>query len=447
MSSIKLVNQDILVGSNKILSNMKKFDKHEYMKKNMIYNLAYQNFLKKNKTSDPNNFILNSFIQRYQSYRDGWNIRPLEYFESKLDQTQIDIPMCIDIETASICDLACPHCFREYVVTPDKIMSLELYTKIIDEIDRLKIPSVKLNWRGEPLLNPNIVKMIELAKNAEVIDVSINTNATKLDEKKAKDIINSGLDQIIFSFDGGTKKTYEKFRPGRFHENKFENVYHNIINFSKLKKEMGKFFPITKIQMVLAGDQKNEIKDFFQLFEHNIDDITITPYSERGGNINDLNSENKKHLENYINKNNLRKDTPYLIQGDDQMYISVARKPCYQPLQRLMVTYNGMVAMCCHDWGAQHCIGYIDKEAFNNDNETKKVVENINLKKKGFELLENAKEPKKYNVPEKKVSTLSEIWRGESINKVRSVHKFGDIDSLMVCKKCSFKDTFKWKKF
>ena len=112
MSSIKLVNQDILVGSLKILSNVKKFDKHDYMKKNMIHNLAYQNVLKKNKTLDPNSSILNSFIQRYQAYRDGWNIRPFEYFESKKNQTQPDIPMCIDIETASICDLACPHCFR-----------------------------------------------------------------------------------------------------------------------------------------------------------------------------------------------------------------------------------------------------------------------------------------------------------------------------------------------
>ena len=29
-------------------------------------------------------------------------------------------------------------------------------------------------------------------------------------------IINSGLDLMIYSFDGGTKKSYEKMRPGRF---------------------------------------------------------------------------------------------------------------------------------------------------------------------------------------------------------------------------------------
>ena len=57
-------------------------------------------------------------------------------------------PLCVDIETASICDLACPHCFREYILTPDKIMNFEMYKKIIDEIVLLGVPSIKLNWRN-----------------------------------------------------------------------------------------------------------------------------------------------------------------------------------------------------------------------------------------------------------------------------------------------------------
>ena len=91
-------------------------------------------------------------------------------------------PLCVDIETAAICDLACPHCYREYILTPDKIMKFENYKKIIDEISELKVPSIKLNWRGEPLLNPNINKFIEYAKMKGILEVSINTNATNLNE-------------------------------------------------------------------------------------------------------------------------------------------------------------------------------------------------------------------------------------------------------------------------
>ena len=49
---------------------------------------------------------------------------------------------------------------------------------------------IKLNWRGEPLLNPLIDKFIDTAKKNGEFDVSINTNATTLDEKKSLKLLN-----------------------------------------------------------------------------------------------------------------------------------------------------------------------------------------------------------------------------------------------------------------
>ena len=72
---------------------------------------------------------------------------------------------------------------EEYILTPDKIMNFEMYKKIIDEIVLLGVPSIKLNWRGEPLLNKQIGKFIKYAKISGILDVAINTNATNLDEK------------------------------------------------------------------------------------------------------------------------------------------------------------------------------------------------------------------------------------------------------------------------
>ena len=47
-------------------------------------------------------------------------------------------PLCIDIEVAAICDLACPFCFREYIATPDKIISEKLCLQLIDQAAELK---------------------------------------------------------------------------------------------------------------------------------------------------------------------------------------------------------------------------------------------------------------------------------------------------------------------
>ena len=47
--------------------------------------------------------------------------------------------------------------------------------------------------------------------------------------------------------------------------------------------------------------------------------------------------------------------------------------------------------------------------------------------------------------PEKKIESLKEIWHGDELNKVRNLHENFKIDSVPVCKECTFKDTYDWK--
>ena len=62
--------------------------------------------------------------------------------------------------------------------------------------------------------------------------------------------------------------------------------------------------------------------------------------------------------------------------------------------------------MCCHDWGAQHCLGFIDKKSFDIDKTLKNLEKNIIDNKKGFELLKNAKKPTKIMNHQKKLLIL-----------------------------------------
>ena len=181
----------------------------------------------------------------------------------------------------SVCDLACPHCYRQFIATPDKIMSKDLAFKIIEQASELNVPSMKFNWRGEPLLNPSLPEIIDYAKKNGVLETIINTNATKLNASNSEKIINSGLDLMIYSFDGGSKQSYEKMRPGRFKKNNFDEIYENILNFNELKKKMKSVFPRTKIQMVLTEDTFKEQDKYFSLFKDIVDDVGKTIYGKR----------------------------------------------------------------------------------------------------------------------------------------------------------------------
>ena len=100
--------------------------------------------------------------------------------------------------------------------------------------------------------------------------------------------------------------------------------------------------------------------------------------------------------------------------------------------------------MCCMDWGAQHCVGYMDESGYDIQKTLDDLKKKIDSNKKGFELLKNAKYPKNYNEPKKRVETLNNIWTGEEINKIRNLHKKKDLNSIDVCKKCDFTDTYSW---
>tara|TARA_B100000780_G_scaffold278545_1_gene252458 strand:+ start:446 stop:1774 length:1329 start_codon:yes stop_codon:yes gene_type:complete len=435
---LKTEKQDILVGSSKINSEGKKFDRIEYYVNNMKFNKAYQLYLEKNKTKDLDRKILNKFIEEYISYRNDWT-NPLQRKNSSK-------PLSVDIETASICDLACPHCSREYIITPDKVMDEKLYKKIIEETVNMGVPSIKLNWRGEPLLNPKMPKMIAYAKQKGILEVLINTNAVSLTEKKSHEIIDSGLDVLIYSFDGGSKETYEKMRPGRFMNNKFEKVYENIKRFSEIKKKSKAKFPVTKIQMILTEDSRHEVENFYNLFNSFVDEVTVTQYNERGGNFQELTKDHQKLINEYLLLNKLPEKTPHLVDFDNNIFISHRRKPCEQIFQRLMITFDGRVGMCCHDWGAQHGIGFVDEKAFDQSKLTADIQKKIDNDSKGFDLLKNAKKPKNFNEPNHKVESLSQLWNGKELENVRKLHLSDKVDDVNVCKDCTFKDTYEWVK-
>jgi MoaA/NifB/PqqE/SkfB family radical SAM enzyme len=426
-------NQNILIGSKKISTN-NFFDREKYAIEYMQFNSAYLINGKDN---------LQQYVQKFINYRKEWKGQPKKIFDD-ISHSSKTKPLCVDIEVAAICDLACDFCFRETFATPDKIINDKLCFNIIDQCAELGVPSIKFNWRGEPLMNPKLIDYIKYAKKRNILDTIINTNATHLTNDLSIKLLNSGIDFVIFSFDGGTKSTYEKMRPGRFKDNLFEDVVSNIKNFCILKKKLGLKFPVTKVQMIITEQTIDEIDDFYNLFNGFVDDITVTPYSERGGNFDELSNKDKVEYNNLVNKHNLNRPA-YLKTFNEPLKVSVSRKPCEQPNQRLMVTYDGRVAMCCYDWGAMHPIGYLSSDSFDDPNYDKyQVINNIKNLKKGFTLMNRVQLPPNYNDPPKKVSTLNEIWNSEEINIIRKEHINNNLNKINVCKDCSFKDTYNW---
>jgi radical SAM protein with 4Fe4S-binding SPASM domain len=103
------------------------------------------------------------------------------------------------------------------------------------------------------------------------IPSGISTNATTLNEETSRRLIDSGLDYIIFAFDGATRETYEAYRRGA----SFDQVRDNILGFLTVKKAMrSNIFCI--IQMVALKENRREIPALLRMWDREgIDDIRI----------------------------------------------------------------------------------------------------------------------------------------------------------------------------
>ncbi len=178
-------------------------------------------------------------------------------------------PLSLAIESTAKCNLFCPMCPRENFYFPPKDMELPVFKKIIDEGKDYLEFAVPYGV-GEPLLNPEIYQMLAYCRSCGV-PTGISTNATILTEEASRRLIESGLDYIIFAFDGATPETYEKYRKG----GNFERVRNNILGFLKVKKELkSKIFCI--VQMVRLKENQHEIPEVIRMWRiEGIDEVRI----------------------------------------------------------------------------------------------------------------------------------------------------------------------------
>lgn len=423
-------------------------DRIEYHLAHMEQNRAYGS-RKAQPSQREKSSLLQSTKDDFMRYRQAWNNQPAKAHREKIfgkGMVATDMaPLCVDIELSAMCDLACPFCYRQFIATPDKLMDEALCYAIIDQAADLGVPSIKFNWRGEPLLHPKLPKFISYAKDKGILDTIINTNAVTLTEAKGIELIEAGLDFLIYSFDGGSKESYEKMRPGRFADNSFDSVYKNIKTLHKSRTTLGAAFPFTKIQMVLTEDTYSEQEAFFNLFSDYVDDVSVKAYTERGGSLSDLDAETYKKVTETAHDLNLPIDSPYYRDMKGTVHISSGRLPCEQPYQRLSVSCDGAVSMCCYDWGIEHPIGYVDEAGFEGTVAgAAAVVKKTKEKVKGYSCFDQLRIPKPIDTAPKSVTTLRDIWHGEAVNAVRSAHIKGELETIAICQKCPFKETYAW---
>jgi sulfatase maturation enzyme AslB (radical SAM superfamily) len=116
----------------------------------------------------------------------------------------------IVVEPTNRCNLACITCpVNRGMQRPRGNMTFELFQKVIKGVPPLK--RLSLNGWGEPLLHPDVFRMVRFAKENGAQTVIFCTNGTLLDDDRIDQVFDSGLDILEFSVDG-LAGVYENIR-------------------------------------------------------------------------------------------------------------------------------------------------------------------------------------------------------------------------------------------
>lgn len=274
-----------------------------------------------------------------------------------------DYPLALNIEVTNHCNLKCSFCPRDYLKKEKGLMDSGLYRKIIDNIseDERKVGIFFHNF-GEPLLHPGLIDMISYAKDKGIArSIQFSTNGILMKGGLARELIEVGVDEITVSIDAADADSYRQLKGVELNI-----VEQNIVDFMKLKKDMGASKPHIRTKIMLRNNNRAEEKPFLKKWSVIADSATVDWYSNFGG-----------------------------ILDDDTVVDQAKRYGCSPLWYRMIVSWDGLVLPCCVDINAAYPVGDLGKES------------------------------------------IKDVWNGERMESIRSIHLRGAYTENILCHGCN----------
>lgn len=307
-----------------------------------------------------------------------------------------EFPLMVVISVIYPCNFGCPNCpytdgnselRKFYREAGAELLPVELWKKMADECGPYGA-WMRCTGGGEPMLHPQMVQMVEYAKDRGA-RIWMNSNGSmfgpgKRQRENLRSILGAGIDLIEFSMDAGDADTYSIVRPLRSHAprdpaERWKNQVDNIRAAIDFRRELrGSNRLVVSMIRQQAMDGKIEGASKFWLEEVGVDEVITRKFLSWDDNTSiNLGKSIDRHL--YADSPHERKE------------------PCVWPFERLNVDTLGRIALCGQD------ISFRTEHMFPN-------------------LFD---------------SSIKEIWQSETFNWYRKMHLEGRGAECWPCRGCS----------
>lgn len=172
-------------------------------------------------------------------------------------------PQTVQLDITGRCNNNCIGCWvhspyiKDFPRDKNKELSFKLIARLINELAGMGTQEIFLAGSGEPLLHPQIMRIISLIKKKD-FKLNIISNALLLTEKMSKLLVDSQVEMITASIWAGDGQSYIRTHPGKESKD-FYTIKDNLCFLDKLKSERKVFLPKVKIYNVICNLNYDDI--------------------------------------------------------------------------------------------------------------------------------------------------------------------------------------------
>lgn len=168
-------------------------------------------------------------------------------------------PVELSVGTTSYCNLKCIQCPREghdgNRIPYDDHLDMEYYRGLEPLLQRAK--DVTLYGLGEPMIDKQYFDKVRYVTSFGAA-VSLSTNGTLMDERRCREMIESGIKVVGISLDAAREETFAQVRP----PGGLSRIVDHIKMLTRLKKEMNSPFPVLRLSFGIMPQNIGELREF-----------------------------------------------------------------------------------------------------------------------------------------------------------------------------------------
>lgn len=300
------------------------------------------------------------------------------YLGFVLKKERAPLPCFFNIDPSSRCNLRCVFCPQS---DPPGTMSfgamdLGLFERILGQIERYTVcAGISLFLSGEPLLNRNLDRMIEMVRERFGMGPLIATNATLLSREMSIKLLDAGVGLFMIDF-CADREHFERMCPPA----EWQKVHDNIRGLAELIRERGDHVVVKLKDLDWRGETAAERDESMARLKGLFGEAF--PFEYISYNLHNWAGEfAEKAEENYGYKGGRR--------GSKLKF-----HPCSHLWLMMNIHYDGKVSICCRDIMQEAVIGDFREEE------------------------------------------LPEIWNGDRMRRVRRLMASGNYRRIPICARC-----------